>query len=183
MAKLGLLSPWAIYYNELKTFFEKDCEVTVIYDEENNVVNLYVNNPTKAAALAELLPVEKDFGAITLKINVIPANGSNKVKFAAISSAFADEKIQLSEVYWNALLDNGHVDQITTLRGIFNNPITYVVFKKCVVQYYNDSLGDINGVCSTLMQNIAEDIFEKREGIYFCTSTEDVENVEGRHRW
>ena len=71
MAKLGLLSPWAIYYNELKTFFEKDCEVTVIYDEENNVVNLYVNNSAKAAALTEKKKKKKDFGAVTLKINVI----------------------------------------------------------------------------------------------------------------
>lgn len=177
MAKLGLLSPWAIYYNELKTFFEKDCEVTVIYDEENNVVNLYVNNSAKAAALTELLPVEKDFGAVTLKINVIPANDSNKVKLAAIKASFADEAIPLSELYCAALAGNKQVDTITVIRGIFNNPITYVVFKKCVVQYYNDSLGDINGVCSTLMQNIAEDIFEKREGIYFCTSTsEETEN-------
>lgn len=181
MAKLGLLSPWAIYYNELKTFFEKDDQVTVIYDEENNVVNLYVNNPTKAAALTELLPVEKDYGAVTLKINVIPANDGNKVRLAAIKASFADETIPQSELYWSALADNGHLDQMITLRGVFNNPITYVVFKKCVVQYYNDSLGDINGVCSTLMQNIAENIFEKREGVYFCTSTED-ESVEERHR-
>ncbi len=173
MAKLGLLSPWATFYNELKTFFEKDSEVTVVYDEENNIVNLYVNNPTKAAALTELLPVEKDFDAVKLKINVIPANDCNKVKFAAISASFADEAVPLVELYWNALTENKHVDYITTLRGIFNNPITYVVFKKCVVQYYNDSLGDINGVCSTLMQNIAEDIFEKREGIYFCTNTSE----------
>lgn len=176
MAKLSLLSPWAIYYNELKTFFEKDSEVTVVYDEENNVVNLYVNNPAKAAALTELLPVEKDFGAVTLKINVIPANDGNKIKFAAITASLADETTPPAELYWTALADNGHFDQITTIRGIFNNPITYVVFKKHVVQYYNDSLGDINGVCSTLMQNIAENIFEKRNGVYFCTSTLEETN-------
>ena len=180
MAKLGLLSPWAIYYNELKTFFAKDSEVTVIYDEENNIVNLYVDSSKKAAALTELLPVEKDFGAVTLKINVIPANDSEKVKFATIVASLADEAIQLVDLYSAALARNDSVDEITTLRGIFNNPITYVVFEKRVVQYYNDSLGDINGVCSTLMQNIAEDIFERREGVYFCTSTEDLEE---RNRW
>lgn len=176
MAKLGLLSPWAIYYNELKTFFEKDSEVTVVYDEENNVVNLYVDDYKKAAALTELLPVEKDFGAVTLKINVIPANDGNAVKFAGIVASLADKATPPSELYWTALARNEHLDQITTLRGIFNNPITYVVFKKHVVQYYNDSLGDINGVCSTLMQNIAENIFEKREGVYFCTSTSEETN-------
>ena len=51
--------------------------------------------------------------------------------------------------------------------------MTYVVFKKEVVQYFNDSLGDIHGVCSTLMQDIAKDIFEDTEGVYFCTDTEN----------
>lgn len=176
MAKLGLLSPWAIYYNELKTFFEKDSEVTVVYDEENNIVNLYVDDYKKAAALTELLPVEKDFGAVTLKINVIPANDSNSIKFAAIAASLTDKATPASELYRTALARNEHFDQITTVRGVFNNPITYVVFKKYVVQYYNDSLGDINGVCSTLMQNIAENIFEKREGVFFCTSTSEGTN-------
>ena len=39
------------------------------------------------------------------------------------------------------------------------NSFTYVVFEKEVVQYWNDNLGDINGLRSTLYQDLAKEIF------------------------
>lgn len=39
-----------------------------------------------------------------------------------------------------------------------------------VVQYFNDDLGDAHGVCSTLYQEIAKDVFGEHEGIFFCTN-------------
>ena len=58
-----------------------------------------------------------------------------------------------------------------TIEGIMTNPITYVIFKKEVVQYYNDSLADAHGMCSTLYQDIASRILDAGEGIFFCTNT------------
>ena len=55
------------------------------------------------------------------------------------------------------------------------NPITYVIFKKEVVQYYNDSLSDAHGMCSTLYQDIAKRILDADEGIFFCTN--DTMNI------
>ena len=49
--------------------------------------------------------------------------------------------------------------------------MTYVVFVKEVVQYFNDDLGDANGVCSTLYQDIAKRLFTSTEGVFFCTNT------------
>jgi hypothetical protein len=175
MAKLNLLSPWATFYNELKAFFEKDDEVTVVYNEDENIVNLYVDNPEKAAALTELLPVEKKFGSVTLQIKVIPANADTK-RFTVIRTSLAGNEPEMIDLYGMALRGNHNFDGITTVHGIFSNPITYVIFTKRVIQYYNDSLGDVNGVCSTLMQNIANDIFEKKDGVYFCTSTSEGTN-------
>ena len=172
MARLGLLSPWATFYNELKAFFEKDDEVTVVYNEDENIVNLYVDNSEKAVALTELLPIEKKFGSITLQIKVIPANTNTK-KFAVIGASPVGDALEMIDLYGMALRGNRNFDGITTIHGIFNNPITYVIFTKRVIQYYNDSLGDVNGVCSTLMQNIANDIFEKKDGVYFCTRTSE----------
>ena len=34
--------------------------------------------------------------------------------------------------------------------------ITYVIFKNCVVQFFNDNLNDAHGLISTLYQNIAD---------------------------
>ena len=169
MAKLGLSSPWVTFYHEVSAFFEKDSDITVVYNEDENVLNLYVDNAAKAAALTELLPVEKTFGAVTMRINVIPANRVAKTKLASFKAT--DEPVGM--LYETALDGNEHLADIVHINGIFNNPMTYVIFRKEVIQYYNDSLGDFNGVCSTLMQNIAEEIFENRTGVYFCTDVQD----------
>jgi len=58
---------------------------------------------------------------------------------------------------------------------IFNNSITYVVFKPEIIQYYTDSLADARGICSTLNQEIAKDIFGEIPGVFFCTDL--VENT------
>ena len=157
MAKVGLSSPWVIYYRQLEELFKKDPEVRVLYNEEENVVKLFVEEETKAEALTALLPTEKKFGSVTLFIKVIPAN-ELKPKLSS--------NISLIEAAFHR---NPIVSYIKTIRGIFTNNINYVVFLNQVVQYFNDDLGDVNGMCSTLYQDIAKRVFEPLDGIYFCT--------------
>ena len=159
MARLILSSPWVIYYKEVNVFFEKDPDVKVLYDEESNEIELYVTDPDKARALRELLPVEKTFGEVKLKVTVIPVNGT---KFGFKASNFST--IQA------ALKNNPIVDRIETVTGLFDYDLHYVLFKKEVVQYFTDNLGDYNGYCSTLYENIAIDIFKDTTGVFFCTS-------------
>ena len=84
MSKLGLSSPWVNFYRELEALFAKDPEVKVVYDEEKNDVKLYVDNLAKADALAQLLPVERTFGNITITVTVIPANKEGWLKYSYI---------------------------------------------------------------------------------------------------
>jgi hypothetical protein len=56
-------------------------------------------------------------------------------------------------------------------------PLTYVVFKNRVVQFFNDNLNDPHGVISTLYQDIADEIFadmpyQAHGGIAYCTDVE-----------
>lgn len=155
MSKVGLSSPWVNFYRELEALFAKDPEVKVIYDEEKNDVKLYVDNLAKADALAQLLPVERTFGNITITVTVIPANKEGASKIQLFRTAFEG---------------NGAFDYTTSAEGIFTNPIHYVVFANEVVQYFNDDLSDAHGVRSTLYQDIAEDVFENHESVYFCTN-------------
>lgn len=153
--KLELSAPWVIYYREVEELFKEDPEVRVVFDEEGPEVKLYVKSQEKADALTQLLPAEKKFGNVTLKVTVIPANqlGANK--------AVLVEK---------ALKNNPAVSFITKAKyDLFSNPITYVVFQNKVVQYYADNLGDIYGNCSTLYQDIAKDVLGSQDGVYYCT--------------
>ena len=51
---------------------------------------------------------------------------------------------------------------------------TYVVFKNCVVQFFNDNLNDCHGIISTLYQDIAAELFKDADliGVYYNTDVE-----------
>lgn len=161
MARLKLSSPWIIYYKEVDAFFKEDPEVNVVYDEEENTITLYVANGDKADALTQLLPVSREFGDVSVRHRIIPGNLGHGVNGSVLEAAFKN---------------NNAVSYIKTIHGLFSNDLNYVVFKKEVVQYFNDDLGDINGMCSTLYQNIAKNIFIDIEGLFFCTDINSTNN-------
>ena len=153
---MKLSAPWVTFYHEMEALFKKDPEIHLMYDEEECVIKVYVDNPVKAEALTELLPESKQFGNVELMIDVIPANA---------------EKTKV-ELFRDAFQGNEAFEYIFSVPDTFSLPINYVVFKNEVVQFFNDELGDIHGNKSTLYQELAKDIFEGNcQGIYFCTET------------
>ena len=156
---LKIVSPWVNYYREIEALFKKDPAVKVVYDEDENEIVLYVQGTDKAQALSKLFPAEKTFGNVTLKITVIPAN------------VFTGNKLDL---FREAFDGNDAVEEILTIQMPFSsNDISYIIFKNEVVQYFNDDLGDAHGLRSTLYEDLAAEIFEDREGIYFSTEPGD----------
>ena len=160
MAKLGLSSPWTIFYREVDALFKNDNGVHVIFDEENREIKLYVEDGKKAAALTELLPAEKKFGRVTIKITVIPANG--------IADGWDLEDL---------FAGNDAVEFVQTAAKLPGLDIEYVVFRKEVVQYYTDNLMDYNGLKSTLYEDVARDVFGSLPGVSFSTSDRDIELI------
>ena len=157
MARIKLSAPWDVFYREINELFKQDPEISVVYDEETKEIKLYVKSSTKAYALNKLLPTEMTYGGVTQKITIVPANGFSNGCRSNIS------------YFQDAFAGNPIISRIETINDIFSNPITYVVFIKVVVQYFNDDIGDINGQCSTLYQEIAKNVFGTKNGIYFCT--------------
>jgi hypothetical protein len=157
--RVGLASPWIIFYRQIETLFKKDPAVKVIFDQVDNVVKIYVEGSTKAEAIEQLLPSEKEFGNVTVKVQVIPANLDSTNKISLFEKAFDG----------NPILTN-------IISGeLFGKPISYVLFKKEVVQFYNDDLGDAHGVCSTLYQDLIKEVIGQDEGIFYCTEVEDMD--------
>lgn len=157
MAILKLSAPWQTYYRELCLLFEKDEEVRIVYDTDQQIISIYVDNAAKADAMYVALPSEKEFGNITLTINVISTSES--------------PRNLRSSIYKDLFFGNSIVKEVVTVDEIMTNPITYVIFKKEVVQYFNDDLSDAHGVCSTLYQDIAKRVFEPNKNVHFCTDT------------
>lgn len=157
--KLALSAPWVTFYHQINQLFKRDPEIKIVYDEEANNIKLFVDNVRKAEALTKILPVEKYFGNVVLKITVIPYNEDKKTKIEWFEEAFENNPI---------------FQDAWTFEG-FANPISYVIFENKVVQFFNDDLNDAHGLCSTLYENIARDVFEDCSNICFCTEPgEDV---------
>lgn len=158
---LKILSPWQVWYADVKAMFQEDKEIRVVFDNDTLELTLYVENADKADALGQILPVEKHFGNQVVKVSVVPANVSKTAL-----------KLNRANLYERAFTDNPALEKVVTIEGVMSNTLTYVVFKKRVVQYYIDDLGDIYGNRTTLYQEIAKNIFEAAEGVFFCTANE-----------
>lgn len=158
---LKILSPWQVWYADVKAMFQEDKEIRVVFDNDTLELTLYVENADKADALGQLLPTEKHFGNQVVKVAVVPANAPKTTL-----------KVSRGNLYERAFANNPALDSVVVISGIMVNDLTYVIFKKTVVQYYIDDLGDPHGNKTTLYQDIAKNIFEATEGVFFCTANE-----------
>lgn len=157
MAALNLTTPWVEHYRKIDAFFKNDPDVYVVYNNDEVEIKVYVDNAEKGGALDALLPDEVEFGNVTLKIAVIPANDGKLTIPRNITSV--------------AFTGNPIVDEIRSIT-LFGALETFVLFKKEVVQYSNDDIGDYFGIESTLYENIARDIFSPQLGVYYCTNVD-----------
>lgn len=151
---LKLSAPWILYYKAIEALFAKDQAVKTEYDDENKTIKLYVDGDLKTEALSKLLPQEKNFGGVTVKIEVIPAN-EMKTQADLFKAAF-DRNCAFAYIKEDA-------DPLSNKR-------CYLVFKKDVVQYWADNLSDIHGNISTLYEDLARTVFED-SGVFFCTES------------
>ena len=162
---IGLSSPWVRFYREIEALFKEDPEIKIVYDEQNNEIRLYVDNAKKAYALQELLPASRTFGNVTIYLTIIPADTE------------ADDGLSIFQA---AFEGNPVFKYIATSPKI---AAKYVVFENKVVQYFNDSLADAHGICSTLYQDIAKDVFGSDCGVFFCTDIGDKETGAPLGEW
>lgn len=154
---LGIYAPWVIYAKQIEALFAKDAEVGVSYDDDSNTVEIYVENAEKADAISKILPTQKVFGKVVLNITVIPANGKTSAA-KTIETAFKG-----NEAF-------SHMTIIEEIPDFYiTNPIAYCSFKKEVVQYAADDLSSETGMKSTLYEDLARELLENTDGVYFCT--------------
>lgn len=149
---LTLNPPWVLFRKKLEALFKDDPDIAIEVDDDVHVIKLYVNGNEKADALTQLLPTERKIGNIVVKVEVVPANLGKPSKLQLFQKAFDG---------------NPALAYIHEASGIFD--FNYIVFRGRVVQYQSDNIGDVNGLTSTLYEEIARDVFEEDPGIFFCT--------------
>lgn len=179
MASLKLSSPWAIFHREVEAFFKGDMDVNVLLDEDEMTLRIFVEDPVKVEALQKIIPPTKTFGNVELNVEVIPANKEETESSTKLYKC--GDNRYFTNVYEAAFYGNEALSYIRTVNyGPVQNYI-YVVFKKEVVQFFTDNIGDINGLCSTLYENLARDIFVTSDMVFFNTEAQAtrVRRLEG----
>ena len=152
-------SPWISFARKLYVLFEQDPDIQLVYeDADDPEVKMYVNNAIKADALGKKLPTSVEFGNVSLKITVIPSN---------------DEENPV-DIFKNIFTGNPIFKGIISTDTSSRTPgFNHVILENKVVQFFDDQLNDPNKVESTLYEDIAREVFEAENGIFFNTEISD----------
>ena len=151
--KVKLSPPWLEYYHKLIAMFGEDPDIHFEYDEDEYIIKMFVDNQAKADALQKVLPAVKSFGNVKLNINIIPSDKVNGVE-------------QLYKTIFNG---NPVFSDAIDIEVEGVPPMSYVMFKPLIVQFYNDNLADPYGNYTGLYQDIAKDLFIEKTGVNYCT--------------
>jgi len=169
MYKLAIEAPWETWSKKLKAMFDDDPEITVsdVFQSDNGMdtdysVAIQCVNHSKFIALDRLLPRIKEFGNVTLGIDIYDEENVEVNTLELFDTLFAG----------NPIFDG--CKQKTDATGTDWN---YVMFKPKVIQFFDDDLGDLNGLWSGIAEDIARDVFsENGRGVFFCTSPVEQTN-------
>lgn len=158
--EMKLASPWVIYYRKLLCLFKQDPDIQMYYNnaEKHPTIKIVAGTLDKANALSRLLPVEKQFGNVTLEITIVAPNIECATKADLISQAFRDNPVFKG---MKSMDMPGGVEA------------SFALFKKEVVQYNADDISDWYGHHSTLYQDIAKEILGEEANLHYCTEQYD----------
>jgi hypothetical protein len=103
-------------------------------------LTLFVSNAVKADAIARLMPGEAEFGNVTLRVSVIPANAD-----------------PTPEQVWRQAFDGNPVLSCTeTDRLPDGTPVTFAMFAPECAQYYADDLTNPLGLRTVTYEQLAK---------------------------
>jgi len=155
--KIDLNTPWLLYCRKVECLFANDPDVIVSYNNNEPKVALYVSTIDKAKALSKILPKEKIFDNVTLKIDVIAPDF---------------DKASTADLVRKAFKGNDILDKVFSATDPTGNDRTYASFKARACQYLADDISDPYGNETMLAADIAKDVFGDRlKGVFICTES------------
>lgn len=144
----SLLQPWVTYYNKLRAMFAGDPDIELSMEEYT--IYLKVKSLEKTTALKKLLYDTIEMGSVVVKVIIY----------------FKSPEPDIREVYEQAFKDNPvFIGFKTKASSETDNPkfkIDYCIFKKEVIQFFNDEVNDFFGNYNGLMSDIAIEVMQKK---------------------
>ena len=165
-AMTHLSPPWYSYQRKVQALFGRDPEVRVrdLYevDERNFSLFIVVRTEKKAQAIRALLPRCVEISGITVTSRIFIPVDDCEVRLEAKAN-----DVQLIK---DAFTGNPVFDRVETA----GRPMcawNYCIFKKEVLQFWNDDLSNFYGLHTTLAETLAKEIL-KEVDVQFCTGME-----------
>lgn len=152
--KTRMSPPWEVYARKVEALFAEDDDVYVVSSKRDDQqhVDIYVSNPSKFAALRELMPVEVEFGNVTLHVQVVSE-----------SEDMTDEQLLLAAFAGNPALAS------TMTADVPGGTVTYALFEPEVVQIFCDDISSPFGVQTLTYEQIARDVFGEDTHVLMCS--------------
>ena len=167
MDNLRLSPPWYSHQRKVFALFGADPQVKMRdlrqVDGYNYALDMLVCNGLKARAIRALLPRTVEISNVTVTTRVL----------FPIEQCEAEPSTQVcdAQLLEDAFTGNPIFDRID-VQGMEGWPqIGYCIFKKQVLQFWDDDLSNFYGMHSTLAETIARDIL-KETTVQFCTGME-----------
>jgi len=135
-----LSPPWYTFFDLIKYTIGKDDQVKVLEMEEVDdryfLIPIEVNDEDKAIALATILTPYKEYGNIKVYAEVLYCGKVVKPD---------DKKQNVCSLYmfYKEALESNDYFAYVEFRDFFGKMILYPVFKKEVVQFFNDNMADL----------------------------------------
>ena len=159
-----LSPPWHTYQRKVFALFGRDPEVLVRdlveVDECNYTLIIISSNQVKAEAISALLGRTVKISGVTITIRIFGPDSFCEVE--------PPKQIRDAQLLEDAFQGNPIFDRIAA-HSFHNIQIVYCIFKKEVLQFWNDDLSSFYGVHSTLAEILAYEIL-KNVKVQFCTS-------------
>lgn len=160
-----LSPPWYVYHRKVLAMFGKDSEIHIKdlnkINDNNFSFMILVSNKEKARAIKTILPNTVEIGSVTINVCIY---GPDEDNIEPLNES-------AEEIYKTAFSGNPVFEKTITKNYPLYNKISYCVFKKEVIQFWNDDLSDYCGNYSGLASEIAREIFNPSE-IQYCISAE-----------
>ena len=154
--QVSLSPPWITKVNELKALFGVDPDIDVVYNDEAKEVIIESVNTFKIMALQKILVPSVTFGNVTLTIKCLVKDNAEDDVASLIKTAFAD---------------NPHFSQVITAPTPYGEQV-YALFKKEVIQFYNDDTSDYYGNWNGLSEDILRGVVNENIRVNIGTETE-----------
>ena len=136
-------SPWVVFARKVESLYQYDDEVAVEFDSNVPKLTLLVENSVKAASMSKIIGTKREFGNVTLEIEIVPANDEPTIS-QVIRQAFDGNPV-LSNVI--EVDDHGGMD-------------TFALFAPAIAQFRSDDISSPYGITTMTYEQIARDVLD-----------------------